>query len=647
MRPDYDGVVYYSDYDGSLGIEFEKAKNLADSFDEDKAYSDINEILELYNVYRIMKSPGIKGEFTLPYETKTKRMMASIATYFSNITDENIMDIYLRISYIYVDDFWSLIEKFKVYERISNTVFQDILNNKETTLYIILKQKNIVKHYDAVLADFMRQSDQSARILIGKFLERKDNDTDNIEIPSSLLPNEFEPIFQKYIESEQPNIGVLQLIASSQSSVECPISDRLRLMAQQKATFLIDNKQIYISDISFGVGIRFQKNKDIKTYEQTGPFGFQITYDISWLNDNLDYPTLLNNFIYLFEYTDLCFRCQFVSIKSQLGILESTMGIKGKKEYEIGVAFHMEDMKSSAEMNIYSKLLSDYNIQIEDLIRWFFSDYLKEEFNVDGFIVNMPSSNSSSLEKCRHLLSEMDGILKQYSLYARYHTIDRLLLEMSSNHVVFSDLPSMTENKYAYAQSDDLKKELFLLFSDQSLLNYDHKRKISERSFFDLARKLKMYFSDYPKWAHNNLKWLEERGTIKIENDGLIKFNVTRLLLLKDLFDQEVICTSYSNKEIVNQLVTAGDLRYGSTLFSEPEQKYLNYMLNKSQFSNGLDLRNKYIHGSNTLDEQQQQLDYIIILKLMIITIIKINEEFCLTKPVVLISESEEQGSET
>lgn len=109
MRPDYDGVVYYSDYDGSLGIEFEKAKNLADSFDEDKAYSDINEILELYNVYRIMKSPGIKDEFTLPYETKTKRMMASIATYFSNITDENIMDIYLGISYIYIDDFWSLI----------------------------------------------------------------------------------------------------------------------------------------------------------------------------------------------------------------------------------------------------------------------------------------------------------------------------------------------------------------------------------------------------------------------------------------------------------------------------------------------------------------------------------------------------------
>ena len=647
MRPDYDGVVYYSDFDRSLGIEFEKARNLADSFDENKVYSNINEILELYNVYRIIMSPGIKAEYTLPYESKAKRIMVTIAKYFSTITDENILDIYLGVSYIYTDDFWSLFEKFKVYERISNTVFQDIINSEETALYKILKQKHVVKYYDVVLAEYMRQSDQSARILIGKFLERKDNDTDHIEIPSSLSPNEYELILQKYIESEKPNIGVLQLLAASQSSVECPISDNLRLMAQHKATFLMDNKQTSVSDISFGVGIRFQENKDIKTYEQTGPFGFQITYDISWLNENLDYPTLLNNFIYLFEYTDLNFRCQFVSNKSQLGIFESTMGIKGKKEYETGVAFHMEDMKSSAEMNIYSELLSDYNIKIEDLMKWFFTDYLKEEFSVDGFIVNMPSSGSSSLEKCRSLLSEMDGILKQYSLYARYHTIDRLLLEMSSNHVIFSDLPSMIENKYAYSQSENIEKELILLFSDQSLLNYDHKRRICEHSFFDLARKNRMHILDYHEEVHSRLKWLEERGTILIGKDGVISFNVPRVLLLQDLYDHEVLRTSMWNKNLLDQLVSSGDLRYGSGLFSEPEQKYFNYMLNKSEFSNGLDLRNRYIHGSNTLDERQQKMDYITIMKLMIIIIIKINEEFCHTKPIAPISESEEQESKS
>ena len=156
-----------------------------------------------------------------------------------------------------------------------------------------------------------------------------------------------------------------------------------------------------------------------------------------------------------------------------------------------------------------------------------------------------------------------------------------------------------------------------------------------------------MHILDYHEEVHSRLKWLEERGTILIGKDGVISFNVPRVLLLQDLYDHEVLRTSMWNKNLLDQLVSSGDLRYGSGLFSEPEQKYFNYMLNKSEFSNGLDLRNRYIHGSNTLDERQQKMDYITIMKLMIIIIIKINEEFCHTKPIAPISESEEQESKS
>ena len=52
-------------------------------------------------------------------------------------------------------------------------------------------------------------------------------------------------------------------------------------------------------------------------------------------------------------------------------------------------------------------------------------------------------------------------------------------------------------------------------------------------------------------------------------------------------------------------------------------------MLNKSQFSDGLDLRNKYIHSSYPLDENVQMNDYIQLLKLMVLVVSKINDEFC------------------
>ena len=67
-----------------------------------------------------------------------------------------------------------------------------------------------------------------------------------------------------------------------------------------------------------------------------------------------------------------------------------------------------------------------------------------------------------------------------------------------------------------------------------------------------------------------------------------------------------------------------------SSLLSNPEWEYFDYILNKAEFSNGLDLRNRYIHDTNSLDEQQQQNDYIVLLKMFIILVIKINEEFCL-----------------
>ena len=105
------------------------------------------------------------------------------------------------------------------------------------------------------------------------------------------------------------------------------------------------------------------------------------------------------------------------------------------------------------------------------------------------------------------------------------------------------------------------------------------------------------------------------------------------IYILKDLFCNEVICPNYyspSLRKQVASLVEAGDLCYGSTLFSKPEQNYLNYILNKKEYSNGLDLRNKYAHDTCPLDEKTQQYDYWELQKIMVLIILKINEELCL-----------------
>ena len=82
----------------------------------------------------------------------------------------------------------------------------------------------------------------------------------------------------------------------------------------------------------------------------------------------------------------------------------------------------------------------------------------------------------------------------------------------------------------------------------------------------------------------------------------------------------------------IKNLKDNNKIKFGSTLFSIPEQKYLNYLFNKSEFSNGLDLRNKYLHGSHApaSAEDEHRINYYIFLRTLIFMVIKINEEFCL-----------------
>ena len=363
---------------------------------------------------------------------------------------------------------------------------------------------------------------------------------------------------------------------------------------------------------------------------------YSYAYSKEWLQENQDYPTLLNNFIYLFKYVDFCFRSTFVSRKAELSPLESHLGVKGKKDYIFGSHFNTKEMRSLLQMIAYREELQRLGIQIEPIFQWFFETYLKEEFGAEGFTYAPPSSGTTYFEKCKLLASAIDGILKQYRLFCEDGQVDRELLEMSSGHVIFREIPSMMKNKYVYSGSEMVEKEMYLLFSDQSMMYYTEKTKDQYRTLPKLLLSENMKKEDFAYYQQGNLDWLIDRGSVRIADDGRLLIHTTRASVLGDLFYNEVVCPSYYDEGLrkqVDEFIATGDMRYENTLFSKPEQDYLNYALNKSEFSNGLDLRNKYSHDTCSLEESQQRQDYMELLKIMVLIVIKINEEFCWNSP--------------
>ncbi|WP_295362607.1 hypothetical protein [uncultured Pseudoramibacter sp.] len=630
-HPQYNGIKFYGPRDYSYLIYKERAEKLLNEFDSKKQFKDINKVIELYNLYEIFDTKLIPYDIKNKYHKELKSIIGVCAKFFNNLSEHNFEEEFNNTAFNYIDDFWNLFETYKVYKNIESIAFQNFLRQNKLAIELVLRHRDIVKYYDDVIAEYLRNSDHTAEILSKKFLEKKLNNEHKIYLPLSLKTSEFDMILQNYIDSEDCDFGIAKIIAESQSSKECPLSDKLRLKANKKVQEYW-NKQIdHDSIFEFGVVVQVKSNPDIKTIDSSDTRNPIITYDINWIKDNLDYPTLMNNFIYLFEFTDVECRCNFVAQPAERSLL-TELGRKGTREYERDIAFSFEEMKSSAEMQMYVQILAQNNIKIENIIKWFFSEYLPAEFDVEGFVFNTPSDRCTTLEKNKMLLSELDGIVKQFNMYVRDGKIDRELLEMSSNPVSMSKIPSFIERKYVYANSNEIRNEMELILSDQSLLPYTKKYGEGYDNFLDLIKNQPVKREDYSDYVQPQLDFLENRGVISFGEDGIIDFNDLRTKILIRLYYRQVICGNYcgENIEYIDNLVKSGDLRYGSTLLSEPEQDYMDFMLNKSKFSNGYDLRNKYIHSTYPVDEKQQENDYYHILKIVIIFIIKINEEFCL-----------------
>lgn len=151
-------------------------------------------------------------------------------------------------------------------------------------------------------------------------------------------------------------------------------------------------------------------------------------------------------------------------------------------------------------------------------------------------------------------------------------------------------------------------------------------------SLFEMISKEKVYYKDFNEIQQTRIEYLLQRGAIIKCVDGIILINKERLEILIQIYKKDFLCIAYENTESepLNTLISQKELGLEKTLFSIPEQKYFNYLLNKAEFSNGLDLRNKYAHSTNSLDERTQYQDYLRLLLVMAIIIIKINEEFIL-----------------
>ena len=641
----FNRVYYFSENDTSLYFQFERIELvLADYVNWDN-YHDINDILELYSIDKVLKtgarSKNWDSEKTLNYEKTAKNIMSVCGNYFAKINDKTISELLGDLDKNYEDRFLELFDKFGLENRISGKLFYSFLEKTILSIGLVLQfKKLVISAYGEEIRDYlMKNVEISAPLLIKAYLENKKI---SLYFPKQLDADDKKWIISEYVDSEAADLNLLHLISISKVNEkgEFPLEIRTKLKAkkhyEEKSKLLFSNNSLFDFEISVSIS-NIDNPQDIISISKDDNQTVSITYDQNWLSENLDYATILNNFIYVFGFVDFNGRWTQINHPNSLGVIEKHIGVHGKDEYHFGIVFNYLQMVGNITMLCYHDFLEKYDISFENIFKWFFEEYLSNEFGAEGFIYNLPTKGASSLEKCRDIVIEMDSILKQYKLFCEDGYVNQELHQLNTSQMSISSIPSLLKNKYAYPVGDDIQMIMQMLFSDQSMLFFTESD--IEHIPYKVLNRRKVYYHEFHEFQKNMINYLVDKKIFWISENDEILCDKRLLDVLYDLYSNDFICL-YNCKMYEEQLLFLEQnkmIRYtGRCLLSELEQHYFNYIFNNSEYSNSLNLRNKYAHGNQNTDVIVQEHDYIIMLRLMVLLILKINEELCLAKSHII-----------
>ena len=383
---------------------------LIDTFDYNNVY-DINDIVEYYVICKMGENNILRlDESQKECLNVIKRY---IYQYLNNDLPNDIILAYDKLLPIYISDFWTIFQDIKLYKKISGNIFSKLLLASEKQFAFILQQKEVVRYYSEEIRYHLLQYEYTAEILLD------DSEKKPLYMPDNLTADDYNNIFKNYIESSSPHFDVIRKIYYScvPSWMPGEVNDHMRLQAKKKIESMKEdifkgNHLVITMEVSL-----FDDNSQEVCRKSFDDSQYRFLYNKFWLEKNLDYPTILNNFIYLFEFVDLWGQSTFPAYKHDASILESRILLQGTHIYQEKSGFLLKNQLHSLQMKFYVDFLNRKNIYIEDVLEWFFRDYLKDEFGVDGFIFHAPSKGNRTEEKCQFLLMQIESVIKQFNLY--------------------------------------------------------------------------------------------------------------------------------------------------------------------------------------------------------------------------------------
>lgn len=637
-QPKRHRIKFFSKDDGALFSELKNSEEILNNYNKENQL----ELIDLFEFYNI-KLYFDNNLFLPTWSDHSKIQYIKIVEFISKILKQRILKIneitleeeLNSLDYNYFDNFWNLINNLSAYKNFDEICFAEVLKKNQRQINKILTQKKIVEKFDRVLREFLMDYANSAEIILSSIEEKDIFSNKKLKFfPKSLTVIDKEIIINAYLDSEEPNLNYVRLIENTFDSNELKLNAKTRLKAKKKSTLLNEKLFQNINSWRVGISVSFSKDQMEPVKYISDGSNLEASYSESFLDQIKDNINRFKIFKNLFFYTDDKNLINLVSKPSETDVIEGTF-MKSKNEYETTLSFLRKENFANIQLFIFDHYLQRNENNIEKLINSYI-DFLNEKIKPHKLIFKIALNEKSDLEKIRTIAPDFDFLLKQFKSFVDEKSIDLELLQISSAPIRFSEIYSTKEKKYLYSNNELILRLKHLFFSDQSHLFYTKHFENKYHNLYDLLTNENVKLEHFANYQKDTIVSLIKDSYLKIDYKKNIILNKDLLIfLIGEIHKNDVI--SYWNypkivRECLDELVSKDLMKEENTLFTCLERKYLNFYLNKKEFTNGHDLRNKYLHGTNSFSEDEHKLDYYKLLKIIILTLLKIEDDITLVK---------------
>lgn len=586
-----------------------------------KAYQPSTEINNLIETYLILKLIRKENEFS-KFKHLISKFYNDISTNFPNTIFEIDYD---SIDIFYKDIFWELVLYLEKINKDDASQFESYIKKYNIQTMTLKNVITLIELFPQVIKENFLSLSRNIEFFLNHQSGKYIDSNNGLFIKLGITNEEINNLAKDYCQLDNSNPNYLQSIVDYKKLSRYEFDKEIKLLAKRTIEEFFEKN----SDTS--KTLQYSQSVSIDNLEADKLFQLEknkIVLNKLLLDEYHDFPTLLNNYIYFIGFFDYDIGLPWLIANDEKFDFSRFFSPKSNANFK---DFHPQSKATFSLLFLaYFVYLKKNGIDIEKIVEWYFSTYLKDELNIVGFRFHASNQDSSFYERGKCIISEMDGILDQYELFFKTGKIDPELLEIKSSIPSYATLKSFNEKKFIKLNNTSNNSALFsALFSDQSPLSFISSKKEHKTFFKHIKEGVKI--SDFDEYQIKQISILIEKNLIKLSND-LIEFtNFQEINILYELWKSGTYCLYYKDEltlNIVENLCERGYCEYSNKLFSDLEASYLSYILDDKKYGNGLRIRNKFSHGKYSYkSEEEHQKNYLELLQIVVFYVIRINDE--------------------